>query len=295
MNAKQGPKSVAVIGAAGYIGSRVVAALSQRQIRTIAIVHPSEHAERVERISKLTHVEVIQFDITSGAPDPLKKIGSPDACIHLAWKNGFNHQDPQHLQAGLQHLAFLNALMDAGLTSLAVAGTAHEVGFFEGRVTETTPCNPANNYGIAKNFLRQALMLSAKQKQARLMWLRFFYIFGHDEENNSVLTKLLAAARSKTATFAMNDGEILYDFIHVEALAEQIVACLFQRHYEGIIHCCTGSPVTLKTMVQRFVTEQHLDIQLEFGKFPFRSYDSRALWGDATVINHIMKENTPKS
>lgn len=45
-------------------------------------------------------------------------------------------------------------------------GTMHEVGYWEGAIDEHTPCNPQSQYGIAKNAMRQSLMLTAKDSRA---------------------------------------------------------------------------------------------------------------------------------
>ncbi len=279
--------TLAVTGAAGYIGTRVVQALSRMGRETIAVVHPADAPARIERLTGLPHVRVVPHDVLSSPAGALKAIGSPDAVVHLAWRNGFNHQSPSHLADMMGHHAFLTALLDQGLTHLAVAGTAHEIGFYEGRVTNDTPANPINLYGIAKNFLRQALFAAVAGKDITFQWLRFFCIHGHDEENSSVLSKIAAAAKEGKTTFGLNHGEILYDFIHVERLGEQIAAAASQRDIAGIINCCTGKPVTLKTQVRSFIAERGLKMDLEFGKFPLRAYDSNAIWGDATLIERI--------
>jgi dTDP-6-deoxy-L-talose 4-dehydrogenase (NAD+) len=207
--------------------------------------------------------------------------------LHLAWKASFSHSDPVHITSVLTHYELLTSLVDQGLKQLAVAGTAHEIGFFEGCVGRRTPTDPVHNYGIAKNFLRQGLAAYCVEKPVTFQWLRFFHIYGHDSENKSVLTKILKAAKEGKTAFALNHGELLYDFIHVETLAQQIVSVISQTTHSGIIHCCSGEPVTLKTRILEFVREHKLAIDLEFGKFPLRSYDSRALWGDAAAVKEI--------
>lgn len=52
------------------------------------------------------------------------------------------------------HYLFIKNLLEGGLKHIAVMGTMHEVGFFEGSIKEDTPTNPQSLYGIAKNALR---------------------------------------------------------------------------------------------------------------------------------------------
>lgn len=59
-------------------------------------------------------------------------------------------------------------------------GSMHEVGYWEGAIDENTPCNPLSQYGIAKNALRQSLMLTVAGTPCALHWLRAYYITGDD-------------------------------------------------------------------------------------------------------------------
>ena len=42
--------------------------------------------------------------------------------------------------------------------------------------TKARPCKPQSQYGIAKNALRQSLMLSMADSPCKLHWLRAYYI-----------------------------------------------------------------------------------------------------------------------
>ena len=80
----------------------------------------------------------------------------------------------------------------------------------------------------------------------------------------------------------------VYDFISVEKLAEQIAEASVQNTVEGIINVCSGTPVALKDMVEKFIEENGLGIRPEYGVFPDRKYDSPAIWGDCSKINAIL-------
>jgi len=71
-------------------------------------------------------------------------------------------------------------------------------------------------------------------------------------------------------------------------LARQIAACVTQQEVAGIINCCTGEPVSLADKVESFIREHGFNIQLDYGAFPDRAYDSPAIWGNAEKIQKIM-------
>ena len=46
--------------------------------------------------------------------------------------------------------------------------------------------------------------------------------------------------------------------------------------------------MSLADRVGQFIKEHNLDIKLEYGAYPDRSYDSPCVYGDATKINSIL-------
>lgn len=186
------------------------------------------------------------------------------------------------------HYKFLTAMVDGSLKQLAVMGTMHEVGYWEGAIDENTPCNPISMYGIAKDALRRLMILYCKQKECILQWLRAYYILGDDKKNNSIFCKLLLAAEEGMKTFPFTTGKNQYDFITVDELENQLSAVVMQKEVVGIINCCTGKPMSLAERVEQFIKENNLDIKLEYGAFPDRPYDSPIEYGNNDRIARIL-------
>lgn len=67
-----------------------------------------------------------------------EQLGSPDVCLHMAWRNGLVHNAPTQMGDVSSHYKFLTAMIDGGLKQLAVMGTMHEVGYWEGSQTVPT-------------------------------------------------------------------------------------------------------------------------------------------------------------
>lgn len=272
---------VVVTGASGYIGRHVVDALIKMHHEVIA----------VDMINKGINTDATFLSLDIFSDDIYNKLGRPDACIHMAWKDGFNHASDAHMGMLSKHYAFIKNMIDGGVKYLSIMGTMHEIGYYEGCVDENTPTNPLSMYGIAKNALREASLLLADKSDTALMWLRAYYILGDDSNNNSIFTKVTQMEHEGKASFPFVSGKNKYDFIHVDELAKQIATASTQSEITGIINCCSGKPVSLADKVNEFIEKNHYSIRPDYGKFPERPYDSPAIWGDNTKINLIMEKH----
>ena len=276
--------NILVTGANGYIGQHVVKELLDDGHNVIGVDFNDTYIDKRATFTKC--------DIFSGETDLYEKLHKPQICLHLAWQDGFIHNSEKHIMMLYKHYEFLSQMIRAGAKRIAVMGSMHEVGYYEGKVSENTPCNPISMYGIAKNALRQMLFASYEDdKTVELQWLRAFYIYGDDERNNSIFTKIKIAEREGKEFFPFTTGEKKYDFIDVNLLARQIAKSITQGNVKGIINCCSGHPIALKEKVEGFIKENGFNIRLQYGVFPDRKYDSPAIWGDCEKINAIMKGN----
>lgn len=272
---------ILITGANGYIGSHVVSALLDKGCDVVACDIATNDVDKRAQIVKMNLFSEEYTDI-------FNRLGGPDVCLHLAWRNGFVHNAETQMGDLSAHYKFLTALIDQGLKQVAVMSSMHEIGYWEGKIDENTPCNPITQYGIAKNALRQSLTLYCGQNDITLQWLRGYYILGDDTKNHSIFTKICQAVQEGKKTFPFNSGKTKYDFLHIDELANQISAVVMQNKVAGIINCCSGKPVTLAEQVETFIKEHGFDIKLEYGAFPDRPYDSPIIYGDNSKIEVVM-------
>ena len=273
---------ILVTGANGYIGRHVVCQLLKQGHDVTAC------DIRLNEVDKRATLK--EYNILTGiySDNLYEELGKPDVCLHMAWRDGFVHNSPNHIGDLSNHYKFLTALLDSGLPHLAVMGTMHEVGYHEGAIDENTPCNPISFYGIAKDALRRSMILATKFHGCVLQWIRAYYIVGDDLKSNSIFAKLRTAALEGKTHFPFTSGKNKYDFIGIDDLATQIAAVVGQKEVTGIINCCSGQPVSLADRVEAFIKENNLDIQLDYGAFPDRPYDSPCTYGDDSKIKCIL-------
>lgn len=273
-------KKILVTGANGYIGKHVVSALLDKGYDVYAC---DIKFDKVDKRAKKINISIFEEDT-----DIYKKIGEPDICIHLAWRDGFIHNSENHILDLYKHYKFIKNMIDGGLKHLTVMGSMHEVGYWEGAINEETPTNPLSLYAIAKNSLRQMIEVAIKDKDITFQWIRGYYIIGDDLYSNSIFSKIYKSELEGKETFPFTTGKNKYDFIMIDEFVEQIIACSTQKEITGIINCCSGEPTALADMAEKFIRENGFKIRLEYGAFPDRPYDSPQVWGDKRKIENIM-------
>ena len=274
-------KKILVTGAGGYIGQHVVKDLLDKGADVIATdIRLDDVDDRATKVQK---------NIFEENENIFTEMGSPDVCLHMAWRDGFIHNSEKHIEDLDSHYKFISNMMKGGLKQMAVMGSMHEVGYYEGAIDENTPTNPLSLYGIAKNTLRQLTFLLGKNENVIVQWIRGFYIFGDDLKNNSIFKKIVEAEQEGKTEFPFTSGKNKYDFLSIYDMADQIAEIVLQDKINGIINSCTGQPMTLAEKVESFIKENNFKIKLKYGAYPDRPYDSPGIWGDATKINEIMK------
>lgn len=272
-------KKILVTGANGYIGSKTVKKLLDLGCDVIAADFSGEHID-----PRATFFQINIFE----NKNYYEIFGQPDVCLHMAWRDGFVHNSVNHMQDLSNHFMFIKNLIDSGIKQVAIMGSMHEAGYFEGKMSQLEYTNPQTLYAIAKDSLRRSLEVYCKDKEVVFQWLRAFYIFGDDEFGNSIFCKLVKASKEGQKTFPFTTGKNQYDFIHINDLVEQICLSINQEKVSGEINLCSGNPVSLAEQIEWYIKENNLDIKLDYGKFQDRPYDSPCVYGDNEKINEIL-------
>lgn len=272
---------IMVTGANGYLGQGIVKALLDRGNEVVATDFNVTDID--ERATKMA-CNLFEID------DPYNYFGKPDVLLHLAWRDGFVHYSEAHLHDLPKHYDFLQRIMNSEIKSIAVMGSMHEIGFYEGSIDENTPCRPESFYGIAKNALREVTAIMAKQNNKTFQWLRGFYIVGNSKHGSSIFSKISVAAENGKKEFPFTMGLNQFDFLDYEVFCEYVAATVTQNEVNGIINICSGRPEKLSDRVERFIKENNYNIKLKYGEFPDRPYDSKAIWGNDAKIKRIIND-----
>ncbi|KKF44091.1 NAD-dependent epimerase/dehydratase family protein [Streptococcus uberis] len=270
---------VLVTGANGFLGLGIVEKLLDSGIEVVAT---DFKIDLVDNRAKKVSCDLFSIE------NPYDFFEQPDVVLHLAWQDGFVHNSEMHILNLPKHHLFLKSFFQSEVKRVAVLGTMHEVGFYEGSIDETTPCQPLSLYGISKNSLRLEAEFFSKVYSKKLQWLRGFYIVGDTSHGSSIFSKIVQAAEKGVKEFPFTLGLNQFDFLDYSEFCYQVVAAISQDEISGTINICSGYPEKLADRVERFISENNFDIKLQYGAFPDRPYDSKAIWGNNSKISAIL-------
>lgn len=272
---------ILVTGANGYLGQGIVNSLLESGHEVLATDLSTKNVDK-----RAKRIECNLFEVD----EPYEFFESPDVLLHLAWRDGFVHYSDAHINDLPMHYGFIKKMVSRGVRQIAVMGSMHEIGFFEGSISENTSCNPTTPYGIGKNALRQLTQMLCKQNNVVFQWLRGYYIVGNSEYGNSIFSKITLSEREGKKEFPFTLGQNQYDFLNYCEFCNQIASAVGQTEISGIINICSGYPEKLADRVERFIRENNYSIKLKYGAFPDRPYDSKAVWGNDSKIRKILNK-----
>lgn len=279
---------VAVTGANGFIGRHIINELNRLNIDSVAIDRVfNDQATLGPKVRKMV------MDLHADATGAFELMGCPDVLIHLAWGGLPNYKSDHHMDRELPaQCDFLKHMVESGLKSLVTTGTCFEYGMQSGCLSEDLPTRPGNPYGMAKDTLRQYLQELQKHHAFALVWGRLFYMYGAGQSKSSIYSLLQSAVARGDKEFPMSGGEQLRDYLPVEDVAKSIVALARSQSDSGVVNICSGEPITVRCLVERWLGEHHWSIQLDLGRFPYPDYEPMSFWGDRSKLNRLMETHS---
>ena len=229
------------MGGAGYIGSHAARALRRSGYEVVIYDNLSTGFLRLAR-----GFELVEGDIADDVR--LRPVlARVDAVMHFAAHAYVRESvvDPRKYFRNnvVGALRLLNSALDAGIrrfvfsSSCAVYGVPGQI-----PITESTPREPVNPYGVSKLFFENALEAYGRAYGLRSVSLRYFNAAGGDEsgeigEMHDPETHLIPLALAASSTnerelqvygsdYPTPDGTCVRDYIHVSDLADAHVRAL---------------------------------------------------------------------
>jgi dTDP-6-deoxy-L-talose 4-dehydrogenase (NAD+) len=279
---------ILVTGATGFIGNHVVTYLLSKNHKVIAT---SRNKNKTQQKLWYNKVKYIPFDISAAdnATNLYEHFDCPDVLIHLAWDGLPNFLDIIHIEKNLfSHYQFLKNYIENGGRHITAIGTCLEYGMNEGCLREDRIPEPNCAYAIAKDSLRRFIEELQKKEPFTFQWIRLFYMYGEGQYSKAILPQLDAAIQRRDTVFNMSSGEQLRDYLPIENVAQHICTIALQKKVIGIINCSSANPISVRKLVEDYITKHHCSIQLNLGFYPYPTYEPLAFWGSNDKLNSIL-------
>jgi UDP-glucose 4-epimerase len=277
------PKTVLVVGGAGYIGSHMVWLLGQKGVDVVTLDNLSSgHRDAV------LHGQFVHGDIADRLIlDQVFSEHKFDAVMHFASfiQVGESVQDPAKYYQNnfVNTLNLLNAMRAHNVGRFIFSSTAAIFGEPEySSIDEAHPKHPINPYGWSKLMVEQALADYDRAYGLKSVCLRYFNAAGahpdsllgerHDPETHLIPLILQAASghRQNITVFGRDyktpDGTCIRDFIHILDLAEAHWLALQYLQADGAttaFNLGNGNGYSVESVIQaaRRVTGKTISVQ----------------------------------
>jgi len=269
---------VAVTGARGFIGRRVVDSLLRLGIEVCVVERPRHHlASQPAPVGAagLIPIRSCSLDLSDLTAPVHDVCGAPDVLLHLAWGMVQDVSSPLHLSRELpMHESFLLRAMLTGTPHVIAVGTCFEYGIEEGILTEETPTRPTTVYGEAKARLHDSVRNAAGDSDSMLTWLRPFYVYGPGQPTTTLWGQLNAAIERGDLEFPMSPGQQSRDYLHVDEMGRLIAEIAIRAPVaESVLNVCSGASSRVIDLVDDWIARSGSRIRPVLGAHPYSPFE----------------------
>jgi dTDP-6-deoxy-L-talose 4-dehydrogenase (NAD+) len=78
----------------------------------------------------------------------------------------------------------------------------------------------------------------------------------------------------------MSGGEQLRDYLPVREVARRLVRLALTPRDLGPVNVCSGTPISVRRLVEGWIKEHGWKIELKLGALPYPDYEPMAFWGE---------------
>jgi len=238
-----------VTGAAGFIGSRLVAALNRHGVSDIIAV---DNLAQSDKFRNLAGCEIADYVDQADFLARLERFeGAVETVLHQGACSDTMESDGRYMMDN--NYAYSRALLHwcqdeevplLYASSASVYGAGPE--FREERACEA----PLNIYGYSKFLFDQYVRKVLPKRTAQVAGFRYFNVYGPNEQHKGRMAsvafhayhQLLSAGKVKlfVGSDGYKDGEQRRDFVHVDDVVDVNLWFLEHRDVSGVYNCGTG-------------------------------------------------------
>lgn len=225
---------VVVTGAAGFLGSTLVAALlaEGQQVLGVDVRSPATDATAAANLAGLRHRDRFELMVADLLDLPLADVlAGADAVVHLAgqpgvqssWGLGFASHVDRNVHAAQ---VVLEAALAAGVPRTVLASSSSVYGnVARGRAVESARLVPTSPYGVTKAAAEQLAGVYAGRGLG-VVSLRYFTVYGPRQRPDMAFSRIVGAALGGPAFPLRGDGRQVREFTYVDDAVAATTAAL---------------------------------------------------------------------
>lgn len=262
---------VVILGANGYIGSRLSLTLAERGYNVVALV---DKRFNYSHLSEKENLQVVEFqleNLNSLYDNPHLK--GVDLLFNMAW-SAVNATLRNEAEEQVKNIMFgLHVLQLAeyfGIKRVIVPGSAAEVSCGDCVITGKEIPAPSDMYSSAKVALRFICQTYARQHKIDLVWTLITSIYGPGRDDNNLITyaiKTLICGEKPSFTGL----EQKWDYLYIDDLITALIILGEQGKGGEIYPIGSGECKTLREYVELIRDIINPELLLGIGDLPYKS------------------------
>jgi nucleoside-diphosphate-sugar epimerase len=273
-------RRIFITGSAGFVGAATVRAALAGGHQVIALIRGEDGAGRLEGLRG--DITIHDADLSNN--DAIAAVLAetrPEIVIHAAWEGvgGPLRAGDIQLENIRTTVALADAAIAAGARKFVGIGSQAEYGRFDRRITEADLPEPTMLYGAAKLSACHLVRQRCREARMGFAWLRLFSVYGPGDNPNwlipSAATSLVAGRAPKCTP-----GTQKWDYLHIDDVASGTLAAAVTDTATGVFNLSSGTPVAVRSIIERLRDLAAPGLALRFGDIPFGPDQIMNLEGD---------------
>ncbi len=264
---------VIVVGANGFIGSRLTKQLSNKGCKVYALVDARFDYSNIRMLDGVECIEFTLDTINSLSGD--SRFSDIDVLYHLAW-TAVNAKYRNDVDAQLINIPYtLNVLKFCEtnkIKKVIVSGSAAEVSCGEGLITDKEVVAPSDMYSATKAASRIISMMYAKQHNIEMVWTLISSIYGPGRDDNNLISYAIKTLlKGEKPSFTGLEQQ--WDYIFITDLLNALEALGESGHGGKIYPVGSGFHQQMKKYVEIIRDSIDPSLPLGIGDLPYKNPD----------------------
>ena len=239
-----------VTGAAGFIGSRLIAALNARGVTDILAVDDLTEGDKFANLARYTVADYMvkaafRRLVANGGLNKTRAIFHQGACSDTTERNGQFMMDNNY-----RYTLELFEYCQTHGTQLIYASSAAVYGAGPEYIEDPAYEKPLNVYGYSKLLFDQVLRTRFETLTSQVVGLRYFNVYGPNEQHKGRMASVAyhnmnqylseGCVRLFGGWDGYENGGQMRDFIHVDDVVAVNLYFFDNHEVSGIFNCGTG-------------------------------------------------------